>query len=82
MIQERHRHRYEFNNQYREQLETAGLMITGTSPDNHLVEAIELPGKFVFMSAYSIIRSLKADQIARIRCFGLVKAALANKDKN
>ncbi len=42
-VQERHRHRYEFNNQYREQVEAAGLAITGTSPDGHLVEAVEIP---------------------------------------
>lgn len=40
---ERHRHRYEFNNEYRAQLEKAGLIISGTSPDGKLVEAIELP---------------------------------------
>ncbi|TVP77265.1 MAG: CTP synthase [Gemmatimonadales bacterium] len=42
-ISERHRHRYEFNNHYREQLEAAGLVFSGTSPDGHLVEMIELP---------------------------------------
>jgi CTP synthase len=42
-VHERHRHRYEFNNKYREQLEKAGLVIAGTSPDDRLVEAIELP---------------------------------------
>jgi len=41
-ISERHRHRYEFNNEYRQQLEDAGLIISGTSPDNNLVEIIEL----------------------------------------
>lgn len=41
-IQERHRHRYEFNNRYRGELEKAGLVISGTSPDERLVEAIEL----------------------------------------
>lgn len=41
-IDERHRHRYEFNNAYREQLEKAGLKITGTSPDGLLVEIVEL----------------------------------------
>lgn len=41
-ISERHRHRYEFNNMFREQLEKAGLVISGTSPDNTLVEIIEL----------------------------------------
>ena len=43
-IQERHRHRYEFNNAYRERLEQAGLVIAGTSPDHNLVEIIELTG--------------------------------------
>ena len=41
-ISERHRHRYEFNNQYREAFEQNGMHITGTSPDGRLVEAIEL----------------------------------------
>lgn len=41
-VYERHRHRYEFNNTYREQLEDAGLVISGTSPDRHIVETIEL----------------------------------------
>ncbi len=42
-IHERHRHRYEFNPQYRDRLETAGLRIAGTSLDDRLVEVIELP---------------------------------------
>ena len=41
-ISERHRHRYEFNNLYREQLEQAGLVVSGTSPDDTLVEIVEL----------------------------------------
>ncbi|XOF34437.1 MAG: CTP synthase [Candidatus Electrothrix sp. YB6] len=41
-ISERHRHRYEFNNQYRERLEQAGLTVSGTSPDDTLVEIVEL----------------------------------------
>ena len=41
-ICERHRHRYEFNGRYREQLEQAGLVIAGTSPDGGLVEIVEL----------------------------------------
>ncbi len=42
MIVERHRHRYEFNNNYRDQLQAAGLRFTGLSEDNNLVEVIEL----------------------------------------
>lgn len=42
-VTERHRHRYEVNNQYRPQLEAAGLVFSGTSPDGTLVEFVELP---------------------------------------
>jgi len=42
-IEERHRHRYEFNNDYRKILEDKGLIISGTSPDDFLVEIIEIP---------------------------------------
>ena len=41
-IRERHRHRYEFNNDYRESMQAAGLTISGLSPDGRLVEAVEL----------------------------------------
>src|SRR5258708_5952549 len=41
-ISERHRHRYEFNNRYRKQFEDAGMVFSGTSPDGHLVEIMEL----------------------------------------
>jgi len=43
MISERHRHRYEFNNDYRELLESCGLLISGTSPDEYIVETVEIP---------------------------------------
>ncbi len=42
-IEERHRHRYEVNNKYRKQLEAKGLVFSGTTPDNQLVEIVELP---------------------------------------
>lgn len=41
-IRERHRHRYEFNNAYRDRMERAGLVISGTSPDGRLVETVEI----------------------------------------
>jgi len=41
-VSERHRHRYEFNSEYREQMEAKGLIISGTSPDGTIVEAIEI----------------------------------------
>lgn len=43
VIYERHRHRYEFSNEFRAQLTNAGLQLTGTSPDERLVEIVELP---------------------------------------
>ena len=43
LVYERHRHRYEFNNAYRDELERAGLVISGVSPDGSLVEMVELP---------------------------------------
>ena len=48
-IQERHRHRYEFNNAYREQVQQYGMTIAGTSPDGRLVEAVELPQNDFFI---------------------------------
>ena len=41
-IYERHRHRYEFNNDFRQALQEAGLVISGTSPDGYIVETVEL----------------------------------------
>ena len=48
-ISERHRHRYEFNNAYRERLTNAGLRISGTSPDGRIVETIEIPENDFFV---------------------------------
>ena len=48
-IRERHRHRYEFNNEYRDLLTEKGLVISGTSPDNHIVETVELNGEQFFI---------------------------------
>lgn len=49
LVYERHRHRYEFNNEYREAMEAEGLVFSGTSPDNRLVEIIEIPEKKFFI---------------------------------
>lgn len=50
-VSERHRHRYEFNNSYREQFEKAGFSISGTTPDNQLVEIIEIPAHPFFVAS-------------------------------
>ncbi|MFT8393089.1 MAG: CTP synthase [Liquorilactobacillus ghanensis] len=53
VIQERHRHRYEFNNEYRKSFAEHGLTFSGISPDNHLVEVVELSDhKFFVASQY------------------------------
>ncbi|RKJ42127.1 CTP synthase [Acutalibacter sp. 1XD8-33] len=50
LIQERHRHRYEFNNDYRETVEEHGMKISGTSPDGRIVETVELPERRFFVA--------------------------------
>ena len=44
-IKERHRHRFEFNNDYRSRFEAAGMRCVGENPATHLVEVVEIPGK-------------------------------------
>jgi CTP synthase len=60
-VEERHRHRYEVNNAYRDRLEAAGLVFSGTSPDNSLVEFVELPREvhpyYVSTQAHPELRS-------------------------
>ena len=60
-ISERHRHRYEVANAYRQQLEEAGLRFSGTSPDGRLVEFVELPAEahpyYVATQAHPELRS-------------------------
>ncbi|HEY0870297.1 MAG TPA: CTP synthase, partial [Acidothermaceae bacterium] len=78
-VNERHRHRYEVNNAYRAQLEAAGLVVSGTSPDGRLVEFVELPREvhpyFVATQAHPELRSRPARPHPLFR--GLVAAALA-----
>ena len=62
---ERHRHRYEFNNEYRQQLTDAGLVISGTSPDGRLVESIEVKDHPFFIE-YTSIQNLNPVQIMHI----------------
>ena len=49
LIHERHRHRFEFNNDYREAFEANGMKIAGTSPDGTLCEAVEIPANDFFV---------------------------------
>jgi CTP synthase len=80
-VEERHRHRYEVNNAYRERLEDAGLVISGTSPDTKLVEFIELPSEihpyFVATQAHPELKSRPTRPHPLF--VGLVEAALDRK---
>jgi CTP synthase len=49
-IEERHRHRYEFNNRFMKDFEAHGMVFSGINPDKHLVEIIEIPGKRWFVA--------------------------------
>ena len=77
-VSERHRHRYEVNNAYRGQLEEAGLVISGTSPDTQLVEFVELPADvhpyFVATQAHPELKSRPTKPHPLF--VGLVEAAL------
>jgi CTP synthase len=76
VISERHRHRYEFNNQYRQQFEANGLTFAGTSPDGTLVEIIELVNHPWFL-AVQFHPEFKSKPTASHPLFaGFVKAAL------
>ena len=66
-ITERHRHRYEVNNDFREKLQHHGMHISGVSPDYRLVEMVEVPGHpfFIATQAHPEFKSIQSD---RIRC--------------
>jgi CTP synthase len=78
-ISERHRHRYEFNNDYREALSLAGLQITGTSPDCRLVEIVEIPDQTWFLGCqfHPEFKSRPTDPHPLFRDF--IKAAVAHR---
>ena len=75
-ISERHRHRYEFNPEYRSQFEKAGLMLAGTSPDGKLVEIVEIPDHPWFV-AVQFHPEFKSKPLAAHPLFqGFIAAAL------
>jgi CTP synthase len=80
-VSERHRHRYEVNNAYRERLEAAGLIVSGTSPDSKLVEFIELPTSmhpyFVATQGHPELKSRPTRPHPLFK--GLIQASLARR---
>ncbi|MCI8739922.1 MAG: CTP synthase [Oscillibacter sp.] len=75
-ISERHRHRYEFNNQFRGPLQTAGLALTGTSPDGGLVEIVELPDHPWFVAAQFHPEFKSRPDRSHPLFYGFIEAAL------
>ncbi len=79
-ISERHRHRFEFNNDYREPLTQAGLVLSGTSPDDRLVEIVELSDHPYFVGC-QFHPEFKSRPMAAHPLFShFVAAALARRD--
>ena len=76
LISERHRHRYEFNNEFREAMEENGLLVSGTSPDGGIVETIEIPGNDFFVGVQFHPEFKSRPNRAHPLFRGLVEAAL------
>ena len=81
-IQERHRHRYEFNAAFRSELEKAGLRIGGTNPQSGLVEIVELADHPYFIGCQFHPEFKSRPQSAHPLFAGLIAAALAYKEKH
>lgn len=80
VVQERHRHRYEFNNDYRQLFEDNGLVFSGVSPDNRLVEIVELPEKKFFVGCQFHPELISRPNRPQHLIKGFVKAAVEIRD--
>ena len=78
-ISERHRHRYEFNNDYRTVLQNAGLTLSGLSPDGNLVETVELTDRPFFVGVQYHPEFKSRPNKPHPLFFGFIKAALERK---
>ncbi|MEY4450057.1 MAG: hypothetical protein RLZZ304_432 [Actinomycetota bacterium] len=83
-VEERHRHRYEVNNSFRDQIAAAGLVFSGTSPDGHLVEFVELPREVhpYYVATQAHPEFMSRPNKAHPLFSGLVKAAIARSESN
>ena len=80
MIYERHRHRYELNNDFRDELVKNGLVISGTSPDGYIAETVEIPGNDFFIGVQFHPEFKSRPNKAHPLFMGLIRASLKNKD--
>ena len=81
-ISERHRHRYEFNNEFRRLLIDTGLVISGTSPDDYIVETVEIPENDFFIGVQFHPEFKSRPNKAHPLFKGLIEASLKNKEKH
>ncbi|MBS6441929.1 MAG: CTP synthase, partial [Coprobacillus sp.] len=80
-IQERHRHRYEFNNEYKEVLEANGLRFSGIHPELHLAEIVELPSHPFFIATQFHPEFLSRPTKPHPLFLGFIKASIAYQEK-
>ena len=80
-IVERHRHRYEFNNNYKQKLEDAGLLFSGMSKDNSLAEMVEIPGHPWFVACQFHPEFTSTPRHGHRLFEGFINAAVANHKK-
>ena len=81
MVQERHRHRYEFNNAYREALAEKGMVFSGVSPDQRLVEIVELKNHPFYIAAQFHPEFISRPNRPQPIFDGFIAASLANASK-
>ena len=81
IVSERHRHRYEFNNDYRQQLEAAGLVFSGVSPDNRLVEIVELSNHPFFVACQFHPEFISRPNRPQALFKGLIEASVQKMEK-
>jgi CTP synthase len=81
-ITERHRHRYEFNNDYRKDLEKAGMKISGTSPDDIIVETVEIPKNLFFIGVQFHPEFKSRPNKAHPIFSEFIKSAITNRNKD
>ena len=79
-IMERHRHRFEFNNEFRSQFETAGMKCVGENPETHLVEVVELPGKKWYIGTQYHPEYSSTVLHPHPLFMDFIRAAIANRD--
>ena len=81
LISERHRHRYEFNNDYRDIMQKNGLVLSGMSPDGHIIETVENPSNNFFVGVQYHPEFKSRPNKAHPLFMGLVRASLDNVKK-